>query len=207
MKLGYQGPAIGPGGFPGSLLVTGQITPYSSKEDDGHFEKGLSRDYTVLSTGDYSGTTAIVLNGKTLNQSNNCVIDNRTGLMWARYAAGSGIGPDNNGYLFWVDSIGGNGEDIFGYKDVANIAELAGHNDWRVPNFFELAGLLVLDAGIGTPYIDTTTFPSTPGNYHWTATTVASATTQAMIVGFQNAVASSNVKNTQKFACRLVRGG
>jgi len=73
-------------------LVTGQKTSYATG-DDGDLELGLSRGYTVLTTGQYSGTSNIVINGKTHALSNNCVQDNKTGLMWARYVPTADIGP------------------------------------------------------------------------------------------------------------------
>lgn len=81
-------------------LVTEQKTSYATG-DDGDLELGLSRDYTVLTTGQYSGTSNIVINGKTHALSNNCVQDNKTGLMWARYVPTADIGPATDGQLFW----------------------------------------------------------------------------------------------------------
>lgn len=82
------------------LLKTGQETSYHAG-DDGDLELGVAHDYTVLTTGQHSGTTAIVINGKTCNLGNNCVKDNNTKLMWARSVPQSDIGPAANGRLFW----------------------------------------------------------------------------------------------------------
>ena len=123
------------------LLKTGQTTQYSSKEDDGYFEKGFAKNYTVHTTGDYSGTTNITLNAKVHALSNNCVTDNRTGLMWARYVPDGDIGPDGDGKLYWIDDT--NDEDIFDLSDQANAGSLGGHTDWRVPNIIELESLIV----------------------------------------------------------------
>lgn len=46
---------------PDTLLKTGQTTPYSGELDDGYYEKGLTKAYTVLTTGSYSGTSNIDL--------------------------------------------------------------------------------------------------------------------------------------------------
>lgn len=75
-------------------------------DDDGYNEFGISHDYKVMSTGDQSGTTAIVINSKTHNLSNNCVRDNavlRNGkpIVWARYVPLADIGPGADGRLFW----------------------------------------------------------------------------------------------------------
>lgn len=74
--------------------------------DDGYNEFGIAHDYKVMSTGDQSGTTTIVINGKTHNLSNNCVRDNavlRNGkpIVWARYVPVADIGPAADGQLFW----------------------------------------------------------------------------------------------------------
>lgn len=112
--------------FMGLLLKTGQTTQYSGKEDDGYFEKGLSKDYTVLSIGQYSGTVAIVLNGKTHNLSNNCVMDNRTGLMWARYVPDADIGPGADGKLYWLEWQLANKTDISFTAATKKINSVAG---------------------------------------------------------------------------------
>jgi len=81
-------------------LKTGQTVSYATG-DDGDLELGNAKSYTVLTTGQYSGTSNITINGKTNALSNNCVQDNRTGKMWARYVSQSDIGPAANGLLFW----------------------------------------------------------------------------------------------------------
>lgn len=83
-------------------LKTGQTTSYATGSD-GDLEKGVSRSYTTLTAGQYSGTSNITINGKTHALSNNCVQDNRTGLMWARYVPTADIGPATNGKLFWEE--------------------------------------------------------------------------------------------------------
>jgi len=83
-------------------LVTGQTTSYETG-DDGDLELGVARSYSTYTTGQYSGTTNIVINSKTHALSNNCVQDNRTGLMWARYVPTADIGPATDGQLFWEE--------------------------------------------------------------------------------------------------------
>lgn len=81
-------------------LKTGQTNSYATG-DDGDLELGVARSYSTYTTGQYSGTTNITINGKTHALSNNCVQDNRTGLMWVRYVPRADIGPEANGKLFW----------------------------------------------------------------------------------------------------------
>jgi len=83
-------------------LKTGQTVKYADG-DDGDLELGLSKNYTVLSTGQHSGTTNITINGKTATPSNNVVKDNRTGLYWAREVIQSDIGLAADGKLFWEE--------------------------------------------------------------------------------------------------------
>ena len=190
--------------FIGSLskpLKTGQTIKYHAG-DDGDLEKGVAKSYTALTTGQYSGTVNITINGKTVALPNECVQDNRTGLMWARYVPQSDIGPDNNGKLFWEDPV--NGEDIFAFASQANANNLGGHNDWWTPNRFELFKLT--DTGVYNPCIDTTFFPSTPSDYHWTSSTRPDGATYAFLVYFHHGYVASSSKHTTKYYVRLVRG-
>lgn len=182
-------------------LKTGQTVKYKDG-DDGDLEKGVSRSYTVLTTGQYSGTSNITVNSKTVALSNECVKDNRTGLMWARYVPQSDIGPGNDGMLYWEDAV--NSEDIFEFCDQANGAELGGYSDWRVPNYYELPSLV--DLGTYSPCIDTTTLPSTPSTYHWTSSTRPDHPPIAFYVYFTNGIVSYGNKAEFAFYCRLVRG-
>jgi hypothetical protein len=82
------------------LLKTGQITSYHVG-DDGDLQLGVKPWYTVLTTGQYSGTINITVNGKTHATSNACVQDKNTGLMFHREVIQSDIGPAADGKLFW----------------------------------------------------------------------------------------------------------
>lgn len=44
-------------GYTSKLLKTGQTTQYNSELDDGYYEKGVAKSYTVNTTGAQSGTT------------------------------------------------------------------------------------------------------------------------------------------------------
>lgn len=213
---------------------------YLIEAADGHYQMGISRLLAALTTGAYSGTTAIVLNGKTDTKSNNCVQDERTGLTWTKSPSAS-VGPSSNGKLYWddhIDRLGfsnnvgnafavgtivtqavsgatglvryanntgghlmlesvengpfdlvntisagasgpadvdsfetGNGEDIFSYCIAANLAGLGGHDDWRVPNIFELASIMLFNVtnGNARPNMNYFTFPGT-SDLVWTST-------------------------------------
>lgn len=193
----------GGGGFRSKLLKTGQIVQYDGMEDDGYFEKGIARSYTNLTVGDYAGTTNITVNAKTIAMENACVKDNRTGLMWMRYTPDSDIGPGNDGKLCWYDAA--NREDIFEFCDQANAQSLADHSDWRVPNIFELFSLIVEDAGIGAPYIDTTYFQCLSIPY-WSSTSAPYFAVDGIYVDFKYGRVYNGTKTGARNV-RLVRGG
>ncbi|MBW2591850.1 MAG: DUF1566 domain-containing protein [Deltaproteobacteria bacterium] len=260
---------------PSQVLKTGQTTSYATG-DDGDLELGVARSYTIYTTGQYSGTTNIVINGKTHALSNNCVRDNRTGLMWARYVPTADIGPAASGELFWkawtitktdISFVNGTGKihsvagdfsvdalcagrkftisgtdsndgtytvsaidanDITTVEGVAdeaagdtvvvttvddliwdalaqaNANSLGGYDDWRIPNYLELP--TIVDLGTSSPCIDTTTFPSTPGSYHWTSSTRPDVTTYAFRVRFNDGSVNYYVEQAGKYYVRLCRG-
>ena len=174
--------------------------------DDGYNEFGIAHNYKVMSTGDQSGTTAIVINGKTHNLSNNCVRDNailRNGkpVVWARYVPLADIGPDNNGRLLWYDVT--NAEDVWSLRNQANANALGGFTNWDIPNMNELHS--IIDWSSTYPAINTTVFPSTPSSEIWTSTTIQNQTTVAWYIRFTTGVSSGSNKTTEKAYCRLIR--
>ena len=191
---------------PCKTQVTGQDTQYDSQADDGSLQKGKARSLTALTTGQYSGTTAIAVSGKTINMENDCVTDNNSGLMWMKYTPDSDLGPGNDGNLYWYKAADTN--NIFAFCAAANAASLAGHDDWRVPNVFELFSLVVCDIGIGAPFIDTTYFQCVSAGY-WSSTTNFAGTTEAWVIPFTPAAGVYLIygrdKDTTLYYVRLVR--
>jgi len=200
--MGEIGGEIGKERILGGLLKTGQTTQYGGYEDDGYFEKGLSKQYTVLTLGQYAGTTSVTLNAKTDVHSNNCDYDQRTKLMWSRYVAGS-VGPGSDGKLPWTTNA--NGEGIFAFAAAANVALLGGYGDWRVANRFELESLFNIELISVKP--DIIAFPSGWTASFWTSSTVKEDTTYAwsMSVGWGGDT-QSRIK-TNNYCIALVRGG
>lgn len=56
-----QGKAAGTTGYTSKLLKTGQTTQYNSELDDGYYEIGVAKSYTVNTAGAQSGTTNVDL--------------------------------------------------------------------------------------------------------------------------------------------------
>ncbi len=90
-----QGKAAGTTGYTSKLLKTGQTTQYDSELDDGYYEVGVAKSYTVNTAGAQSGTTNVDL---------------------AHYAGGAGAIAFNNTTKKITDS--GNGLAIFKTNDV-----------------------------------------------------------------------------------------
>ncbi len=133
--------------------------------------------------------------------SNNCVLDNNTGLMWSRYAS-SAVGVLGTGLMPWT----GQTYDIFAYAAAANAAAVAGYSDWRIPNDMELASLRDMEVPMCEP--DTTAFPSWPiTDSVWTSTTYPYHTGKAMLIYFVAGYISYGVKATETYFTALVRGG
>ena len=183
---------------------TGAVTSYApggyTWKDDGALQYGAISNYTVLTTGQYSGNTNVVVNGKTSVQPNACVIDNLTGLMWNSRQAAS-IGPASNGLLYWDDSAGAN-EDIGTYATACNTAGLAGHNDWFIPDFNQLISLF--DASAAATPLYNPAFSFTGANL-WTSTTYEPDTTKALAFNYNTLATLIGLKNTATLYVITVR--
>jgi len=183
------------------LLKTGQTTQYGGYPDDGFYQMGAAKEYTIHTLLQYAGTTNIVLNAKTDVHSNNCVYDKRTKLMWSRYVANT-VGPGNDGKLPWTTNV--NGEGIYTFVAAANVAKLAGYSNWRIPNNIELSSLKNSEEPTSIP--DATAFPGWAADYYWSSNTLRAASTNGIEVGFLYGTIGYDVK-TQKYFTLLVREG
>jgi hypothetical protein len=172
--------------------------------DDGALKKGIVKRYTILTTGQYSGTTNVTINSKTDVHSNNCVFDDHTGLMWSRYVTAS-VGPASDGKLPWTTTgAGATEEGIFPYVAAANAASLAGWTDWRIPSSNELESLVDFEAP--SAYPNSTAFPSFPaGAVLWSSTTRPDDTTNTIRWYFLAGTSAVEAKTTNRQII-LVRG-
>ncbi|MFM8441828.1 MAG: DUF1566 domain-containing protein [Methylococcus sp.] len=161
-----------------------------------------------------------------------CVQDNVTGLVWEKKPNGDGI-TGNQGlhdaddrYTWYSTDAGNNGgtpgvrnlyEVCFGYQagqratwcntqayvKRVNAAGWCGFTDWRLPDRFELRGLVDLSIPYPGPTIDAGYFPVTRASY-WASSPYTNG--EAWYVDFSN----GNSGNSYRFyddAVRLVRGG
>ena len=144
----------------------------------------VGRKFTVSGSTNNDGTytvTAITVNNCTVSEA---LIDE---------AAGASVSFATVADLVWD------------FLDQANINQLGGHNDWRIPNYLELPS--IVNVGNCNPAIDTTIFPSTPSSYHWSSSTHPCNSTNAWGVHFSNGSVYYGNKRTNKYYVRLVRGG
>ena len=153
---------VGTAATSGALLKTGQTTCYDTAGtlvacagtgQDGELQKGITRSFT--------------------DNGNGTVTDNVTGLMWEKQSDDGSIHDKDNVYT-WANA--------FAVKVATlNSMVFAGHNDWRVPNRFELETLLNLSAS-SPPLYSAFNAPCSAGctvltcscthlDYHWSSTT------------------------------------
>ena len=191
--------------FVTQFLKTGQTTDSSiagrTSKSDGFTQYGEVRKFTALTQGQFSGTTNITVNAKTDVHTNACVVQDNTLKMWNQDKSNS-VGPAANGLLYWDDSAGSN-EDIFQYCDAANSANLSGFNDWRIPNWIELASLLNIEGA--APYLNTTYFPAVGIATVWSSNDSPASSLNAIVINFNTGLQTLFNKTTITKSAMLVR--
>lgn len=159
-----------------SLPKTGQTTSYQPG-DDGIYQKG------------FTGTRFV-------DNGNNTIKDNATGLMWKKCSegqSGTDCAATNATGFSWVNAITACENYTIGIYD-----------DWRLPNVMELYSILNFQSS-GTA-IDLAIFPATKTNVeYWSSTTSKGTTTSTMGVSFANGKVSLIDKSTSTFITRCVR--
>lgn len=154
--------------FAAILPKTGQTTSYQNG-DDGSVQAGIAWPvprFTVLS-------------------DTNVVLDNLTGLMWARNANVAGIATN------WGTAV-----------DYCNNLNYGGFTGWRLPNRAELASLV--DQGQATSSLPPGhPFGGMMTNFYWTSTTYAGDPAYAWVVWFGSDVAGTVSRSSKNSALPL----
>ena len=79
---------------------------------------------------------------------------------------------------------------------------LGGNNNWRLPTIKELTS--IVDYRVRSPSIDETVFSNTISSFYWSASSVASNSTNAWNVNFNSGNVNSNNKTNNNYV-RCVR--
>jgi hypothetical protein len=202
--FGVVGTYEGAGGTSYGLPKTGQQpglpdgTPFHAGDDCSYAtpESGLDVGYP-RGTGSWANYNAARFTTSEPVAGQFVVTDNATGLMWEQKTAGGsgGLHDMNNSYT-WADAF-----DTFIVG--VNAENFAGHNDWRLPNCFELES--ILDLGRYFPSINPI-FVNTQSDNYWSSTTRASSTDDAWLVYFGDGDVHTGNKTNSRYA-RAVRSG
>jgi len=152
-----------------------------------YYYKSLSHYVRAVRAGQSS-------NNNFVDNGDGTVTDTETGRMWQQATApgfGSGDYPDR---YTW--------EQALVYCEGLN---LAGYDDWRLPNRNELQSLV--DYVEYSPAIDTTYFPDTQSYHYCSSTTCASQTSSAWYVKFYGGYVYYYGKSYFNYYVRAVRAG
>jgi len=115
--------------------IDGGDIPCAGTGEDGELSKGIPRDFTSNADG--------------------TVTDLASGLMWEKLSDDGSI-HDKDSFYDWSDAL-------FTKIAALNSDNFAGHNDWRLPNQFELYTLVRLGTGSSPTVYVPFDFDCTPG--------------------------------------------
>lgn len=164
----------------------GSVVPCLGTGQDGELQRGVARGFT--------------------DNGNGTVTDNSTNLMWEKHSDDGTINDKDTVYT-WTNA--------FVRVAQLNTDNFAGHNDWRLPNMFELASLLNMEETLSAypefntscvPTCTVTTCSCTEAGGYWTSTTSPVTTNWARRVNFDGGLIESNSKAATN-RVRAVRGG
>ena len=134
-----------------------------------------------------------------VNNGNGTVTDTSTGLIWQQDTARDEQG--NYDVMDWEEALA-----------YCEALVLGGHTDWRLPTIKELGSLV--DLSRYDPAINTVYFPDTKSSYYRSSTTDVehfspndARRKYAWIVSFSNGSDVSDVRKSDPFYVRAVRGG
>jgi hypothetical protein len=176
-------------------LKTGQVgcwnggtpTACGSTYQDGELQVGVGRNFT--------------------DNGNGTLTDNATGLMWEKLSDDGTIHDKDNTYT-WANAIAVKIATL-------NANNFGGHNDWRLPNRFELETTLDLHEaapmvhaafkGGCTPSCDNISCSCTGSDRYYSSTTVETQDSDAWIVVMSNGDLDAGLKTNARHV-RAVRG-
>jgi hypothetical protein len=115
----------------------------------------------------------------------------------------NGTVKDNKTGLIWQQAVTTQ-NDWKGAKDDCAGLRLGGFSSgWRLPTKLELETLV--DFGVAGPTIDSTAFPSTPGNRFWTSTPCGGGSGYAWAVDFSVGTSRCYIATPYESSVRCVR--
>jgi hypothetical protein len=117
------------------------------------------------------------------NNSDGTVTDLNTGLIWQEEADTA---------TTWDDAL-----------TYSEALELAGYNDWRLPNIKELHS--ISNAGYVNPAMDTTVFTDALSEAFWSSTSLSNQPSEAWVIEFNSGIVTHYSKTNQAYV-RSVRG-
>lgn len=156
-----------------------------------HFTHGTVDHYKTSSTYLVRAVRGALSTNKFVDNDDNTVTDTFTGLMWQQSEI---MDESENTTMTWKDAL-----------DYCEALELAGYNDWRLPNSIELQS--IVDYEVRIPSINTNLFPGTMPSDYWSSTTWTDSTGCAATVNFYEGQVYINVVKSGKCYVRAVRGG
>lgn len=143
--------------------------------------------------------TTAVENFTVLSDTTEYVVDNTTGLAWARCVVGQSWDSTLQSCtgeplrLTWQEAL-----------QQASTFRAGNHTDWRLPNLKELVS--IVERQCVEPAANLNLFPNAPDDRYWTSTphTGSSMTTRSWAVAFYNGRIDTSEKSSD-FYVRMVR--
>ncbi len=146
--------------------------------------------------------TASTPDSQFTDNNDGTITDTKTGLMWKKCmegVSGANCGGGSADSFTWQAALQRPG--------VVNGGGFAGNSDWRLPNIKELRS--IVEVKCFDPAINLTRFPNTPASVVWSGSPIASNSSGAWGVGFDDGVSSygDGCYRDGSYQVRLVRGG
>ena len=205
-------------GFPGQDAEFGRDVTHND-DSDGHAGFSFTK---ICNSGEAAGEGNCPADPALGSAANEwaCTRDNVTGLMWEVKTDDGGLRDKDHTYTWYNSDSNTNGGaagtenggtcvdtvncDTAKYAASVNAVGLCGHNDWRMPDIFELRSIVNLDGS--TPTIDAVYFPNTLAKAYWASPSVYSPE-DASYVYFTSGYDRSNFPKSSPQYLRLVRSG